>query len=72
MLGFSWAGPYPNHRYAYRPADTYPKNVSDFCKNNKYSDTPRIRIGDVSDTYPCPKRVRHAIRLFSQVSVFCS
>jgi hypothetical protein len=57
-------------RYAYRHADTYQQNVSEFCKNNKKSDTPRIRIGRVSDTYPYPKRIGHAIRLFPEVSVF--
>jgi hypothetical protein len=57
------------HRYAYRNADTYQPNISEFNKRNKKADTSWIRIGAVSDTYPCPMRIRYGIRAFPGVSV---
>ena len=33
-----------------------------------YPDTPRTYIGAVSAAYPCPARIRHAIRALSAVS----
>jgi len=33
-----------------------------------YPDTPRTHIGAVSAAYPCPARIRHAIRALSAVS----
>jgi len=40
-----WAGPYRQARYV-------SDGVSNLHENNKKSDTPRIRILGVSDTYP--------------------
>jgi hypothetical protein len=59
------AGPYRQLRYV--SAD-----VSDIRENKEKSDTPRIRIGGVSDTYPYPIRIRYAIRCFLDVSGYRS
>jgi len=67
-VGFYWAGPYRDARYV-------SGGVSDFSENNTKSDTRRIRILGVSDTYPYlypipyPIRIGYAIRGFSEVSV---
>ena len=61
-MSASWAGPYPkNDQIRIRPA--YP-----FIYHFFYLDTPRTRIGAVSAAYPCPVRIRHAIRALSAVS----
>ena len=61
-VGFYWAGPY-------RDAGYVSGGVSDFNENNTKSDTRRIRILGISDTYPYQIRIRYAIRVFSEVSV---
>ena len=61
-VGFYWAGPY-------RDAGYVSGGVSDFNENNTKSDTRRIRILGVSDTYPYLIRIGYAIRVFSEVSV---
>jgi len=55
-----WAGPYRQARYV-------SDGVSNLHENNKKSDTPRIRILGVSDTYPI--RIGYAIRGFRDISV---
>ena len=50
-------------------ADTYQPTYPIFVKIIKKSDTSRIRIHGVSDTYPYPIRIGYAIRGFLQVSV---
>ena len=52
-VGFYWAGPYRDARYV-------SSGVSDFNENNTKSDTRRIRILGVSDTYPYPIRIGYA------------
>jgi len=61
-VGFYWAGPY-------RDAGYVSGGVSDLNENNTKSDTRRIRILGVSDTYPYPIRIGYAIRAFLDVSV---
>jgi hypothetical protein len=56
------AGPYRQARYV-------SDGVSNICENNKKSDTPRIRIQGVSDTYPYLIRIGYAIRGFRDVSM---
>lgn len=57
-----WAGPYPSGRYV-------SAHVSKNRQKIRKSDTPRIRIGGVSDTYPCPIHIGYTIRPFLDVSV---
>jgi hypothetical protein len=53
----------------YRQARHVSDGVSNICENNKKSDTPRIRIQGILDTYPYPIRIGYAIRGFRDVSV---
>jgi hypothetical protein len=56
------AGPYQPCRYV-------SGDISNIREKKKKSDTPPIRIGSVSDTYPYPVRIGYAIRDAMDVSM---
>jgi len=53
----------------YRQAIYVSDGVSNICENNKKSDTLRIRIQGVLDTYPYMIHIGYVIRGFRDVSV---